>query len=263
MIFEKPLNLTFTQMAQWIDNNAYKSDCDETVLCQYLYHLIRIKTQQYSLIKDPDDVDDFVLYAVSKLLIRYRSKNDPKPIKSIVNYLKTVLNPYCAEYIREFQCYSPESPIEDFDVNDFADYLIDSASEHDYTAYTFDCFKVSDVVIKYLAQIPKRKFHPEWSNICISCLLTLHDRIKLAAKLTQKTLGKENPQLRNIIVRTLRCNPPILFHLHENFTNYISVLVNELTHAIAVELTEQTASPVTVSECLHSLVAAAANEEET
>ena len=55
----------------------------------------------------------------------------------------------------------------------------------------------------------------------------------------------------------------ILFHLHSNFTNYISVLVNELTHAIAVELTEQTSSPVTVSECLHSLVAAASNEEET
>lgn len=179
-----------------------------------------------------------------------------------MNYLKIVLEHWRAEYVREFCTGTPDNNISDFDVNDFSDYLIDASSEQDYQFYNFYSFQVTDVVKKQLLKIPVRKNSSEWLNIYTSCLLTLHDRIKSAICLCEKNIAKQNPHLINRIIRGLKTKPPILFHIEEEKSNYISVLVNEIIHALANELTYTTHSKVSVSSCLHNLVVAASNKEE-
>ena len=262
MTFKRPSNITYTQMAQWVDSNATLAECDENRLCQYLYYLVYIKAQQCSLCRDAEQFDDFSIYCLSKLFNRLRSKNIAEPVKSISNYIKTILSPWYAEYVREFCCGSADLELVDFDPSDFSDYLVDAASLYDQQAYNFDCFQVSVVVSKHLKRIPRKKNSAEWSNIYVSCLLTLHDRIKAAVLLSKNTAAKEDPLLMNAVIRMLKTKPPILFHVEESNSAYISVLVNEIVHAIAAELTSTTASKVTVGECLRNLVAAASNEEE-
>ena len=261
MIFKHPHDITFIQMAQWVDANSYNPERDDNKLVEYLYHIIHTKAEQRGYFTDYDTYDDFSLYCISKILIRFSNKTD-SPVKSVVNYLKTVLEPWHAEYVREFCCGSPDLCLAEFDLNDFSDYLIDSASEYDYTSYGYLSTSISCVVRKYLMRIPIKRKPPEWSNICTSCLLTLVDRIKCAANLCSKTIAEENPQLVNRIIRGLKTKPPILFHIEEDRASYICVLVNEIVHAIAVEMTHACHSKVSVTACLQNLVKAASNQED-
>lgn len=261
MIFNRPHNVTFTQMAQWIDANSYNPERDDNKLVEYLYHIVYIKSEKCGFFTDYEKYDDFALYCISKFLIRFSNKQE-SPVKSVLNYLKIVLEPWHAEYVREF-CYgSPDVDIADFNVSDFSDYLVDAASEYDYNSYSCSCLDIGVVARRYLAKIPVKKRSPEWSNICTSCLLTLHDRIKSANCLSGKNIASDDPQLLNRIIRGLKTKPPILFHIGEEDAAYVSVLVNEIIHALAVELTYRTHSKVSVTTCLQNLVKAANNDED-
>lgn len=261
MIFNKPSNITYSSMAQWIDS-ADIDTCDKDIFVEYLYHLVYINSQQMKLFfTDPDTTDDFLLYCVSKLLSRIYKKEEQR-LKSIVNYIKIVLPCWRSEYIKDNCGGECDTPIEDFNVVDFSDYLIDITSENDFNSYSSSCTKVSDILFKHIQKIPRKKLDPEWSNIYVSCLLTLHDRLKAAADITHKSVSDENLQLLSRIIRGLKTKPPILYHLDDTFVNLIKVLVNELTHAICAEISYTTHSKACVTDCMLNLVAAANSEEE-
>ena len=261
MTFRRPFNITLTQMAQWVDTNMYTVGKDDNKLVEYVYHLAYNKAERLCFFNDKDTYNEFALFCVSKFLIRLANKTEP-PVKSVVNYLKTVIDPWRSEYIREF-CYgAPELNTTDFNVSDFGDYLVDVASNEEYNSFTFFSLDLHYIFKNHLIKIPRRKHSPEWSNIYVSCLLTLQDRIKTAANLCTKAALEQDPQSVNRIIRELKRKPPILFHIEEERSTYISVLVNELMHALAAELTYTLQSKVTVSGCLRNLVKAASNEEE-
>lgn len=247
-------------MAQWVDAQTSIKDCDQDTLLKYLYLLVYNKAYKASLFKDFETYDDFSLFCVSKLLIRLNNKTEA-PVKSIVNYIRTVLTPWHSEYIRCFCAGSAELDQEDFDVADFADYLIDTTAENAYNNVYIGTINISQVVKEYLKLLPKKKHSPEWTNIYISCMLTIEDRIKYACELHKKYPKQESCSL-NKAIRGLRKRSPVLFHIHETYTNYILVLVNELIHVISAELSQATLSRVTPSACLKNMVIAANNDEE-
>ena len=259
MTFQKPHDLTYTDMAKWVD--AYNPSCSEDTLVEYLYHLSYVNAQQHKFFHDYETYDDFALYCASTLYQRVKNNKDQQ-IKSIVNYIKTVIHPWYADYVRDFCCGSADFETACFDVHDFADYLIDVVSENDYHVYNFDTIRVSDAIYTYLKHIPRKYNSAEWSNICLSCMLTLQDRIKASIELCSKELINKHPQLFNRVIRGLKTKTPILYHLDESFSTYISVLVNELVHVISMELTTATGSTVSASTCLKNMVIAAANNSE-
>ena len=262
MTFYKPKDLTFTQIAQWVDANHMCAHCDEEKLCQYIYHLVVLKTQQCAFFNDTEQLDDFSLYCTSRLLQKIRkNRQTGEVIKSITNYIKTVIGHYKADYISEFCSGSPEYEIANFDICDFSDYLIDTASSSDFHHYWYDCIRTSDVICNHLKTIPRKKNSAEWTNIYTSCLLTLTDRIRAATEIIKKADIKD-PQILNRIIRNLRKRSPILYHLDDTKSMYISVLVNELTHALASEISHSIASKVSVSACMRNLITAASNEED-
>ena len=166
-------------MAQWIDANTSNPERDDNKLVEYLYHLACSKAERLGFFSDLETYDDFALFCVSKFLIRFSNKEEA-PVKSVVNYLNTVIEHWRAEYVRDFCSGCADITIADFNVSDFSDYLVDVASENDYNNYSFYCFKIKDVFRQHLMKIPKKKHSPEWYNIYISCLLTLQDRTKFS-----------------------------------------------------------------------------------
>lgn len=249
--------LTITQMAQWVDANISNPQRDDYKLVEYVYHIAYIKANRAGLFSNFEVYDDFALFCVSKFLIRISNQQEA-PVKSVVNYFKTVLEPWRAEYVREYCSGCADADTYDFNLCDFGDYLIDATSHQDYDAFDFYCIKISDVVLQHLKTIPRKRNSAEWSNICTSCLLTLQDRITCAVTLC-KSCGKNQT---SAVVRQLKTKPPILFHLDETFSTYISVLVNEIIHAISVEITKSTFYNVSPASCLKNLVKAANNDEE-
>lgn len=260
MTFTKPANTTYTQMAQWIDSLTMTSfsEQEEAQLCQYLYHLVLFRAQQLGLFTDYEQLDDFSIFAMSRLYTRV--KDTDNNIKSISNYIKNIVPLWRADYIREFCCGSADIELANFNVFDFSDYLIDVSSLNDFESYHFNCFEIVDVVRKYLKRVPRKLNSAEWTNIYISCLLTLQDRLITASTLLRSDLDLKDPQLLDKLLRSLRAHTPILFHLDETMQNYIKTLVNEITHALAAQITHVTCSKVSASACLRNMVIAAANE---
>ena len=41
MLFYKPKNLKYTTMAIYIDEHVYTDDCNDNLIFEYLYHLIK------------------------------------------------------------------------------------------------------------------------------------------------------------------------------------------------------------------------------
>ena len=260
MIFNRPTNVTLTQMAQWVDANVNNEQRDNDLFVEYVYHLAYNKAQKLALFIDYDVYEDFALFCVSKFLVRCSNKSEA-PVKSVVNYLRTVIEHWEAEYVREY-CYgSPEATIADFNVCDFSDYLVDITSEYDQNNYNFFCVNVSDVIRKHLRQIPYKKNSAEWCNIYTSCLLTLRDRIHTGATLCNNSANTDIEYIYRVI-RQLKTKPPILYHIDEDKGTYVSVLVNEIIHALAAELTHAVHAKVSPSDCLKNLIKAANNEED-
>lgn len=258
--FKKPQNVTLTQMAQWVDKHEVITEEDKNLQVEYLYHLVLYRARQCALFRDNNIYDDFALYGVTKLLTRLNNKQE-LPVKSIANYIRTVIRHWYAEYVRLFCCGDPNLPQYDFDVNDFGDYLIDLSSETDYKMLVYFSSDITAAMKQHLCKIPHKRNSAEWMNICISCFLTLEDRVSSATTLINSAL-KNKTIATSRAFRRLRTAPPILFHLDDSYAAYISVLVNELIHVMSAELTSTLRSEVSVSDCLKNLVIAAQNNEE-
>lgn len=260
MTFKKPRDITLVQMAQWIDSlTSYQDNIDRLV--EYLYHLSYYNAQKRALFNNYESYDDFAIFCASKLLTRLNNKNK-EHVKSIVNYINNVLSPWYSEYVSLFCSGASENIIEDFDVSDFADYLVDTTCELDRMCYRFGYSNISSIIENHLKYIPRKKHNPEWGNIYTSCLLTLQDRINCAEMLCNDAELVNNPALLHRHIRSLKKRSPILFHLDESLSNYILVLVNELTHAICTELSYAAHSTISPDTCLTNLMIAANNDEE-
>ena len=264
MTFGKTADKNLTQMAQWVDLNMNEPSCDEDKLCEYVYRLIYTYAHKHIAFKDYEQLDDFCVYCCSRLFIRLRrnTKESLTPIKSIVNYIRHVCNLWYADYLRENSYGCPDVEYADFDLFDFGDYLIDASSESDFHSYTMCYVDPSKVVCKYLSKKPKKKHSSEWMNIYISCLYTINDRIRCLQAVSRDLNPVTDAIEYNRRMRAVKNKKPILFHVDETMSNYIDTLVTVIIHAISSELSYSVAAKVSVSTCLHNLVAAANNDED-
>lgn len=261
MIFNNSNKLSLSQMAKWIDSTVVTTEEEKNLQVEYLYYLILHRAKQSSFFKDTEITDDFTLFCVSKILVRINNIKE-SPLKSVVNYIRTSISFWYAEYVRTFCCSEPNIEVADYNVSDFGDYLIDASSEYDFTTLLYCSEDITSAIRAYLKKIPRRRHSAEWQNICISCYLTLQDRIFSAIELTSEIRDGKSNILLNKQIRELKNRPPILFHIEESRSNYISVLVNELIHVIAVELTYTLKTNVTPSDCLKNMAMAANNDED-
>ena len=65
MLFNYPINLSLSKMAIWIDENAYKEDCNYEMLFEYLYHIFNVLSKKYGYFHNYIDYEDFSMFASS------------------------------------------------------------------------------------------------------------------------------------------------------------------------------------------------------
>lgn len=258
--YKKPTDVTYTDMCIYIDENIYKEEYDEQKIFEYLYHLSKMLAKNSSFFRYPEYYEDFALYCASQCFMRLIDKRqfeideNGKPklekIKSILNYLKSVLYPKKVDFEQFY--YSQTITRTDYeDIPDpnsnyfFSYHLTDSIDRISMAEFNM-CLNDSVKTAKaYLKNIPHKKNSSEFENIYISCLLTFLDSVTLKKKDIKrinelKTGVNGIPELLEKLYKEEGYNDPKLFHLDNSFSNYIKTLTTEIKHAIAKDLSVTT-----------------------
>lgn len=267
MIYTKPTNVSYTDMAIWIDANAYEKNCDDAKLYEYLYHLVLMLAHQHKYFSSTDLYDDFGLFSASKLFMRLRnpkqfsedSKSSLYRIKSILNYIKTVIYPYKVDFEQDYYSDSPkDSPV--LYTSELGTYLSDESDICDRIEFQFTVDNISNMARLFLKRIPYKRNSYEWNNIYTSCILTLLDSITPTADVKISANYVSNEDLDRIY-KNLDTDP-ILFHLDNSMSNYIKVLVRQLRHFIAKQLTLDQKQYIDPESAAKSMIIATLQEEE-
>lgn len=252
MTYTKPNNMTYTEICQWVDANAYTENCDELKLYEYLYHIVHMLAVKDCMFQSWRDYDDFSLMGATRLFMRiknegqFRDDTDSKKlnkIKSILNYTKKILHPMRVNYARERGNKSVDNQAQNQEIIDMTTFqqqlrdTVEGLSIVDFNCYMQD---IPKTIKAYLKNIPQEKGKAEWDNIYLSCLLSILNSITLpnAVLIKLKTLPPMSIKQNYIekLYHDERQNSTILFHLPENMLDYVTVLVNKLRRIIIGDL---------------------------
>ena len=272
----KDPNITYTQMAMWVDANAYTDNCDTEKMYKYIYHLAYMLTKKRKFFTKNDEADSFALFVANRVLKRYDNKGQfefkedgitPKvaKVKSVLNYLKKTLHLCKIDFERD-ELSVPNGDVTIFmPTRELGEYIVDNTNIFDELAFQSVLSTIDTIVGSFMNKIPKKKDSDEWYNIYMSCLLTLLNSVTPTDK--DLCVGwKVQPVIDNAFLEKmftrLRYEPPILFHLDKSMEAYIRVLVVEIRHLMAEALRCDSHLPISSDEVAKGIISASFELEE-
>ena len=273
MTYTKPYNVSYTDMCIWIDEHAYLEHCDETLLYEYLYHLSNMLAHEGRYFNSVSYYDEFSLYAASRLCTRLRNKKQfqltddgrPKltPIKSILNYIKTVIYPYKVDFEQEnYSSFAEDVTLLAENNFDFSEYLSEGCKIFSQIDFILSIGNISTTIRSYLSKIPHKLNSPEWNNIYLSCLLTILNSITPSKSQLQKARCQDSKERLDVLYTLLREKEPVLYHLDNTYTNIIKTLVKEIQHLLTRELNMELHSYIPTETALKNMLIPDMEEDE-
>ena len=266
MTYSKPAGVSYTQMAIYIDQNIYSDKKDEEKLYTYLYHLAIMLATQGAYFSCAEEYDQYGLFSATRLYLRYTNQkqfetNDDgspkmKKIKSCLNYIKRVIYPYKVDFDMEFNIENKDVDVIQLGGFDLGEHMIDQTSLFDSMSYSFTLGEISSIVRAHLKKIPYKTRSAEWMNIYTSCMLTILNSMTLSNYQLKEFRKLKLPKYETLerLYTQLRYEDPILFHLDPSMSTYIRVLVAELRHVIAAELSWKGDFYISANESMKNLI---------
>lgn len=250
MFFKKPPGLKYTDMSIWVDENAYKEDCDDSKLYEYIYLIIDMLAHKQCFFNKQQYYDDFALDMASQVYMRYKNtkqfeyKDTGQPrlskIKSVLNYIKKTIYPRKVDFEQKNYQQQPNP-------NDTLSYeseaclsqalfeAVDNLRVAEFGLYLGDIVKTSRA---FISKIPYKTDTVEWQNIYLSCLLSFLNSITVSNRNKVK-IGNATGDVDSVIEKVYteeRNDCTILYHLDASMRDYITVLTSSLRHAVAKDL---------------------------
>ncbi len=261
MTFYKPPKLTYTELCIWIDNNMYNEDCDEAKLYEYIYHIVYMLARKNSYFSAAHYYDEFALSSASRLFIRIKDTRLTK-LKSILNYIKTVIYPYKVDFEKEVYVENPEDSTFIYtDSYCLGTNLLDEIDLFDKLDFKYTLDSISVIIKNYLNKIPHKKNSSEWINIYTSCLLTFLSSLNVETSIKLDKQDITDKELHSLYLASEK-QEPILYHLDKSYSNYIKILVNELKGLIAKDLSIEQHSQISSETALKSIIIASMDSED-
>ena len=254
MTYTKPHNVTYTQMAIWIDENSRKADCDVVKLHEYLYHLCYMLARKHNYFNTSELYDRFSLYCANNYLMRLLTSDDENYIEYILKYIKTSLYGWKGRFEKTELTDTPNGvaiiPME----NDYYSVDIsDCGNQIDVIDFALSLESIDVIIRKYLSKIPYKRHGAEWTNIYMSCLLTLLDSITPTRK-QRKLLSSKRASSIARVYNEMKNAPPKLFHLDTSMATYIKVLTNEIRRVVSAELSWKSQSYISTDATMMGVV---------
>lgn len=260
MMYEKPKDVTYTQMAIYIDQHAYdenQSEEKDNLIFEYLYHLIEMLAYKAKFFTKNQYYNDFALYVASSVFMRlknpkqfqYNELGQPKikRVKSILNYIKTILYPKKVDFEQEYYDQSFKSLANQN--NDsmisygyaFSDYLIDQIDGFYQVDFNLCLDSITATIKQYIFSTPFKNDSVFVMNLYFSCLLTFLSsitpkNIDLNRIANLKLKQHRECELDDLLENQFHLDDVILFHLDNNYKKYVYVLTKKIKHLIATDL---------------------------
>lgn len=261
MYFKKPENVRYVDMCIYIDSIERRGNPTEkelSTIYEYLYHLSKMLAYQHKYFKKTEYYEDFGLYMANQVLIRLffnpklKEKNEDgtpvlKPIKSILNYLKSIL--YGRKIIFEQQEYSQKIEKKHDELPVLSDYSFSNqirCSLEEQNRINIELYfdSITRTIKHYLkTQCVYRNDKQLLKYIYISCMLTILNCITFTEedKYRLKNLYS-TPEAKFInlckIYKENRDGALILYHLDSDMKDYITVLVRRMSALIREDIKE-------------------------
>lgn len=232
--------MRYIDIARWIDDHAYDKDVDENLLFENLYHLAYMLAKKREFFVNYSWYDEFALYFAGEMFRRYRRNTKDEKIFAVLFYMrKTVAlkkNTFLASKKELVSSDSREFPVAPFRLEQYANSYTYIGDQLDFA---YSIAGVERTVYNYLRKIPRKKNSAEWDNIYISCLLTLLKSISptITDSMTEHGIDVQFRKCRDV--------EPVLYHLDKKMSNYIKVLVTEIRHCMALEISYDTDGRIT------------------
>lgn len=254
MTYHKDPDITYNQMAMYIDENIYSEEPDIELIYQYMYHIIYMLAKHNRYFKYNDDYDKFSLYMSTQIYLRYQNKDqyvlddsgNPKleKVKSVMNYIKQTIGVYKIRFQnKEFSQNITHEEYE-FDIDYSFDNVLQTYIDNlNCSEFTMTLNDVGKTCRKFLSSIPYKQNSKMWLNIYLSVMMTFLNRMTLKQPHIErlKTLT-DRVKCKNYhimdIYDELDMEKPILYHLPEHMSNYIDVLCRQLKHLVGKDLSE-------------------------
>lgn len=262
MLYEKP-NMKYTDMAIYVDKHMSDDPLDEQVATNmfiYIYHIVFMLAHVNKLFYRQEYYEDFAVWLASDLFMSFTKKRENK-IKSSLNYIKSVIRFRKYKFEQEFYTQTITNADTDMfdDTYSLANKMVDSIEKSSMIKFE-DCLgDIINTSKKFLSCIPYKEDKAMWTNIYISCMLTLLSSIVLDKNSKEKIKARyDNPDI--VLSTYLKRNEDvILFHLDEDMREYIRILTRELKHVIAKDISLTTHSYNKVEGMIDNLVLAEVN----
>lgn len=275
MIYKKDPKIKYTDMCIYIDTHIYSGDYDEEKVYKYLYFIISMLAHKAKFFKKAEDYENFSLYMATHIYNRltnpkqFQLDENGKPkiekIKSVLNYIKKIINPIRINYQQEFYDQSisvvSDSEAKYYEQFSLANKLSQNTSYESMRAFN-DCFE--DIVLtirKFLEKnLPYKKDTKVWQNIYLSCLLSFINSITISNAERNRinalaTDFKKIKALEKVYeVQSRDENQIILYHIDPKLKDFIVVLMRRLKSAIAKDLSIALHTYITSDENLKNIL---------
>lgn len=253
MIFKKPPNMRYTQLAMFVDAHIRDKDERTQQLCfEYMWHLFYILAVKGKMFNTGRDYDEYALYAATQLYLRYRKEDSEKgaklkPIKSCLNYIKKILYPLKVNYQKaNFEQVFQKGALKDDAPTQILDDKVSSIRNLNSSLISVECsYYLSSIhssIKRILEKTPYRNDKAVLHNLYISCLLTFLKSITLNNKLVAKLEDRKARKLSldgvldQLYNKESRENNTVLYHLDPSMHNYVAFLYNKIKKEIVKDL---------------------------
>lgn len=242
MLWRKEAGMKFTDLCIFIDENVPKivnpgefPDLENKVY-NYLWLLIKALAIKRRMFSNFSDYDPFAFYGATRVFFALRKNiwnqgktikgKEIKPIKSCLNYIKSIMHPMKLEYQKEAfaEVMSEEFTSKKFDAFKMRENLkaqaqADHGVPETFKKYVLDALKDSDVILeKVLEKSPFTKDSSDYYRLKITILLNCYEMLKKHKKLngTPDTL--------------------IMWKLPKHLSGYVKVLMSEFFTELKKEI---------------------------
>lgn len=241
MIYKKPHNVRYTDMCIYID--THHENYEEYLVFQYIYLLVEMLAKKSRYFEYQKMYEDFAIYASTRVFNRW-TNTKLEPIKSILNFLHKMMYPYYCDFLKDpLYVIQPRPEIEDKDTYGFNNVLTRSVSDLNICDFNVTMQNVDKTCKKFLSTIPYPKDSSMWLNIYTSVMLTFLNSCTLPNDVLEYKRERESKLMLSdkqfmFMYDQQRASDPILFHLPQQYSNYVSVLARQLKHILAKDLQE-------------------------
>ncbi|WP_300924660.1 hypothetical protein [uncultured Clostridium sp.] len=250
---KKP-KIKYTTMCIYIDEHVYEKDHDVEKIFNYLQCLFYALACKKRFFSKEKDYDNYSLYGATHMYMRLINKNqflpedDPKympKVKSVLNYIKTILYPLKVNYQQEnFNYIFNEEYVGTETIDSIETGLrgnIDAGTRGLLQAEVLCYLKDIPKIIKiFLKQTPYAQDSGMMHKLYMSILITLLRMITLSNHnynrlIKDQELKLNAEDLAEDLLREEKVNAPVAWHL-DNMEDYIYVLCNKIIKLIVRDI---------------------------